>query len=125
MDITVPKTTNLEGTIAEFHDFFERRKLYLHQKDIYGTSLNKCDIIQDKPRTFIRFTDAPVSRIRYVGTVLRDGRHGGRVEIYRVRDTEGYKIALVKQGHLIDETGKVMSLMELAQHPGYLVNKKD
>jgi len=125
MSITAPKTTDLEGTIAEFYDFFDKRKLYLNRKDINGTSINKCDIVQDEPLSFIRLSGAPISKIRYVGAVLRDGRFGGRVEIYRVRDTEGYKIALVKQGHLIDETGEVMSLLELAQHPGYLVNKRD
>jgi hypothetical protein len=36
---------------------------------------------------------------------------------------EGYKIALVKTGHVIDETGEVMSLMDLAQRPEYFVNK--
>jgi len=125
MDLTVPKTTDLEGTIAEFRDFFEKRKLYLHPKDIYGTPLNNCDIVQDEPRTFIRLTHNPISMIRYVGTVLRDSRFGGRVEIYRIRDDKGYKIALVKEGHVIDETGEVMSLIELAQRPEYLVNKRN
>ena len=125
MDINVPKTTDLEGTITEFHDFFEKRKLYLNPEDIYGTPLNKCNIVQAEPRTFIRLTNAPVSKIRYVGTVLRDGRNGGRVEIYRIRGDEGYKIALVKTGHVIDETGEVMSLMDLAQRPEYLVNKRN
>jgi hypothetical protein len=119
---SVPRTTDLEGTLAEFHEFFEKRKLYLNPTDLYGTSLNKCDIIQDEPRLFIRLSPASVSGIIYVGTVLRES---GRVEIYRVRDTEGYKIALVKQGHLIDELGEVMSLMDLAQRSEYLVNKRD
>jgi hypothetical protein len=121
---SVPQTTDLEGTLAEFYEFFDKRRLYMSPQDISGTPLSSCDIIQDKPRTFIRLSDASVSGIRYVGSILRDSRHGGRVEIYRVRDTESYKIALVKQGHLIDETGKVMSLLDLAQHPGYNPNKR-
>jgi len=124
MSITAPKTTELEGTIAEFYEFFDKRRLYMSPKDISGTPLSSCDIIQDKPRAFIRLSRASVSGIRYVGSILRDGRQGGRVEIYRVRDAEGYKIALVKQGHLINETGEVMSLLELAQHPGYRPNKR-
>jgi len=125
MSIRVPKTTDLEGTIAEFHDFFEKHKLYLHPRDIYGTSLNNCDIVQDEPRTFIRLTHNPISMISYVGTVLRDSRFGGRIEIYRIRSDESYKIALVKTGYVIDETGEVMSLMELAQRPEYVLNKGD
>ena len=125
MDYTIPRTTDLEGTLAEFHEFFEKRKLYLTSKDSYGTPLSSCDIIQDEPRSFIRLSHASVSGIRYVGTVLRESRQGGRVEIYRVRDIEGYKIALVKPGQVIDELGEVMSLMDLAQRPEYLVNKRD
>ncbi|RZD31032.1 MAG: hypothetical protein CXT77_03180 [uncultured DHVE6 group euryarchaeote] len=125
MNNSVPRTTDLEGTLTEFHEFFEKRKLYLDSGALNGTPLNKCAIIQDEPRAFIRLSHASVSEIRYVGSILRDSRHGGRVEIYRVRDAEGYKMALVKQGHVIDETGEVMSLLKLAQHPGYLVNKKD
>ncbi|RZD30470.1 MAG: hypothetical protein CXT77_04520 [uncultured DHVE6 group euryarchaeote] len=125
MSLTAPKTTDLEGTITEFHEFFNKRKLYLTRKDIHGTRLSECDIVQDKPLSFIRLTRTPSSEIRYVGAVLRNGQFGGRVEIYRIRDIEGYKIALVKQGQVIDETGSVMSLQELAHHPGYVVNKKD
>ena len=122
---SVPLTTDLEGTIAEFHEFFDKRKLYLNPHDINGTPLSSCEIVQDEPRLFIRLSNYPISKIRYVGSVLRDSRHGGRVEIYRVKDVENYKIALVKQGHLIDETGTVLSNKELAQHPGYVVNKRD
>ncbi len=123
MDNSRLQTADLEGTLAEFHEFFEKRKLYLNSTDLYGTPLSSCDIIQDEPRSFIRLSHASVSGIRYVGTVLRESRQGGRVEIYRVRDIEGYKIALVKPGQVIDELGEVMSLMDLAKRPEYLPNK--
>ncbi len=122
---SVPQTTDLEGTLAEFHEFFDKCILYMDPQDVRGTPLSSCELVQDKPMSFIRLTHSQTNEIRYVGAVLRDGQHGGRVEIYRVRGEESYEIALVKQGHVIDETGKVMSLMELAQHPGYIVNKGD
>ena len=120
---SVPQTTDLEGTLAEFHEFFEKHKLCLNPADIYGTPLSSCDIIQDEPMSFIRLSHNSASEIRYVGTILREGRYGGRVEIYRVRAEENYKIALVKPGQVIDELGEVMSLMDLAQRPEYLPNK--
>jgi len=123
MDINIPQTTDLEGTIAEFREFFDKRKLYLHPKDIYGTPLNKCDIVQDEPRSFIKLSLDLPTQLRYVGTIFRDGKNG-RVELYRVKNTHGYKIKLVKLGQVIDENGNVMSLPELAQHPGYRVNKR-
>ena len=124
MDISVPRTTDLEGTIAEFHEFFDKHKLYLTPQDINGTSLSSCKIVQDEPKLFIRLSKYPISKIRYVGAVLREGKFGGRVEMYRVKDAENYKIALVKQGHVIDETGTVLSQKELIQHPGYQSNKR-
>jgi hypothetical protein len=123
MDINIPQTTDLEGTITEFYEFFDKRKLYLNPEDIHGTLLNKCDIVQDKPRSFMKLSSALPTHLRYVGTIFRAGKNG-RVEIYRVKNTHGYKIKLVRLGQVIDENGNVLSHKELAQHPGYRVNKR-